>query len=559
VQRKEKRDASFDELEELQAENVSVSSRLEKELPGLIGNLDSELKELLKVSEDSVNLLESKLENIEEQLQASKEVADLEEKVGVAGSEKSSALNTVAESKAILSELEERRLSQMAYEISQQMQDGEPCQVCGSKEHPKKPVKPANLLTPEQLEKAKETLLADEALLAKASKKHLELAAELKATKSVLKIPAEKLEAESENLKQAILRTSSQLERKLELTENLDGLKIEQVALRDRMQELTLAKNKVEEAVKQADVEISSLTAELSKTAVGFESINHKLSFLSELKDVLEKLNEQQIQMASRTSELKMAQEALKILGTSKHFGDIASAEDEVSRLEPELNGALELLTLVSSSVKKSEELLTNLQAALKTRASLLESSVTLLELDRVLFQGRNPAKQTIDTFVLQNMFSEVVHAANSHFSRLLEGRYEIRLRSDENTKGNAQTGLDLEILDLMTQKPRAPKSLSGGEVFCASLSLALGLSDVVLSANGGIRIETFFIDEGFGSLDGERLNQVMEMLNMIQNTGRTVGVISHVEDMKQAILDRIEVRPAGKAGASTLSVSWAN
>jgi exonuclease SbcC len=86
---------------------------------------------------------------------------------------------------------------------------------------------------------------------------------------------------------------------------------------------------------------------------------------------------------------------------------------------------------------------------------------------------------------------------------------------------------------------------------------LALGLSDVVLSSNGGIRLETFFIDEGFGSLDGERLNQVMDMLNMIRNTGRTVGVISHVEEMKQAILDRIEVTPKGKAGASTISVSW--
>jgi exonuclease SbcC len=89
-------------------------------------------------------------------------------------------------------------------------------------------------------------------------------------------------------------------------------------------------------------------------------------------------------------------------------------------------------------------------------------------------------------------------------------------------------------------------------------LSLALGLSDVVLSSNGGIRLETFFIDEGFGSLDSERLNQVMEMLNMIRNTGRTVGVISHVEEMKQAILDRIEVTPQGNAGASTLTVSWA-
>lgn len=558
-QLKEKRDASLEDLAELTAENASVSSRLEKQLPGLLGTFEKELKELSKVSEDSVGLLESKLESIEAQLRASKEVADLEEKVALASSEISSAFDVAAKSRAILVELEERRFSQIAFELSQQLQDGDPCQVCGSKEHPSKPEEPADLLTPEQLEKAKETLLADEALVASASKREAELAAELRVTKSKLKFPLEKLEAESEKLKEAILSTASQLERKLELTENLDGLKLEQTALRDRVQELAIAKIGLEEAVKQADVEISSLTAELAKATLGFESLDDKLSFLSELKDLVERLNEQQIQITSWMSELKTAEDDLKKLGTSKNFGDLSSAEDEVSGLEPELNSALERLTLVSSSVKKSEALYIDLKDALKTRASLLEGSVTLLELDRVLFQGRNPAKQTIDTFVLQNMFSEVVHAANAHFSRLLEGRYELRLRSDENTKGNAQTGLDLEILDLLTQKARAPKSLSGGEVFCASLSLALGLSDVVLSANGGIRIETFFIDEGFGSLDGERLNQVMEMLNMIQNTGRTVGVISHVEDMKQAILDRIEVKPQGSGGASTLSVSWAN
>lgn len=558
IQLKEKRDISFDQLTEAQAKKVGVSSRLENELPNLIGNLESDLKELLKVSEDSVSLLESKLESLEEQLDASKVIVDLEDKVSLASSEKSSSAEDVAESKEYLAELEERRFNQIAYELSQGMKDEEPCQVCGSKEHPKKPEKPLDLVTPDELEKARKSLSKVEVTLSKVTNKHMELVAELKATKTKTKMPAEKLEEEAEKLREAIVKASSQLARKQELLATLDELKFEKGALQDEVQVLTLTKITLEEAVKQSDSEISRLTAELAKANEGFESIDAKLRFLSELKEVLEELNEQRIQIASLTGDLKTAEEDLKKHEKSQIFGDVVSAEDAVSKLEPELISALELLTLVSSSVKKSEELFTDLKDALKTRASLLESSVTVLELDRVLFQGRNPSKQTIDTFVLQNMFSEVVHAANSHFSRLLEGRYEIRLRGDESTKGNAQTGLDLEVLDLKTQKARAPKSLSGGEIFCASLSLALGLSDVVLSANGGIRIETFFIDEGFGSLDGERLNQVMEMLNMIQNTGRTVGVISHVEDMKQAILDRIEVTPQGNAGASILDVSWA-
>ena len=99
--------------------------------------------------------------------------------------------------------------------------------------------------------------------------------------------------------------------------------------------------------------------------------------------------------------------------------------------------------------------------------------------------------------------------------------------------------------------------TLSGGEQFCASLSLALGLSDVVLSNASGLSIDTFFIDEGFGSLDSGRLSQVMQMLDGLKADGRAVGLISHVEELKTAITERIDVRQDESTNMSTLSVNW--
>jgi exonuclease SbcC len=117
--------------------------------------------------------------------------------------------------------------------------------------------------------------------------------------------------------------------------------------------------------------------------------------------------------------------------------------------------------------------------------------------------------------------------------------------------------GLGLSILDQRLGKSINPSALSGGESFCAALSLALGLSDVVRANQGGIAIDTFFIDEGFGSLDPTRLNQVMNMLTQLKAEGRTIGLISHVDDMKEAIQEKIEVRPIEQSGPSTLSVNW--
>ena len=131
-------------------------------------------------------------------------------------------------------------------------------------------------------------------------------------------------------------------------------------------------------------------------------------------------------------------------------------------------------------------------------------------------------------------------HRAEGSASHRWPGRLFFPL--DEDATGRGNTGLGISVMDESTGDPRPPTSLSGGETFYASLSLALGLADVVQSDTGGVSLETLFVDEGFGSLDTETLERVLDQLDQLKSGGRTIGVISHVSEMKDRFPDRIVV-----------------
>jgi exonuclease SbcC len=132
-------------------------------------------------------------------------------------------------------------------------------------------------------------------------------------------------------------------------------------------------------------------------------------------------------------------------------------------------------------------------------------------------------------------------------------GRYELERSDDREQRSGRRLGLALRVLDHHTESTRDPATLSGGETFYVSLCLALGLADVVTAEAGGVDLGTLFIDEGFGSLDQETLDVVVTELARLRASGRTVGVISHVDAMKAVIPERIQVRRADKG--STLEV----
>lgn len=165
---------------------------------------------------------------------------------------------------------------------------------------------------------------------------------------------------------------------------------------------------------------------------------------------------------------------------------------------------------------------------------------------------GDNQARLTLSAWVLQAHFRQVLVFANERLGVIGAGRYElINVDSEEDTRQQKQ-GLGLAVVDHLSGTTRSPRTLSGGESFYVSLALALALADVVATQNGGIEMNTLFIDEGFGSLDEGTLAEVMDVLSALHSGGRVVGIVSHVSELKRAISAAVEVRPL-LGGGSTL------
>ncbi|OFI07624.1 nuclease SbcCD subunit C [Clostridium acetireducens DSM 10703] len=167
---------------------------------------------------------------------------------------------------------------------------------------------------------------------------------------------------------------------------------------------------------------------------------------------------------------------------------------------------------------------------------------------------GKNLFGMTFERFVLSILLDDILIAANYRLNKMSDGRYSLN-RTLQRDRKNAQGGLELEVFDNNTGMARPVATLSGGESFKASLSLALGLSDVVQSYSGGISLNTMFIDEGFGSLDPESLDNAIKTLMELQQKGRIVGIISHVPELKERIDARLEVIPTERGSIAEFKV----
>jgi exonuclease SbcC len=211
----------------------------------------------------------------------------------------------------------------------------------------------------------------------------------------------------------------------------------------------------------------------------------------------------------------------------------------------------------LEAKINEIAQLKANLAAVDAAVARLAELDARLAELDaryKVVgaisdaANGQNPYRMTFQRYVLGVFLDQVLDAATQRLRTMSKGRYLLQ-RVTETASGNRTGGLDLQVHDTHTSTVRPVSTLSGGESFLASLSLALGLADVVQSYAGGIRLETIFVDEGFGTLDPESLDLAIRALRDLQKGGRLVGIISHVTELKEWIDARLEVTP-GRAGS---------
>src|SRR5215472_837784 len=197
--------------------------------------------------------------------------------------------------------------------------------------------------------------------------------------------------------------------------------------------------------------------------------------------------------------------------------------------------------TARARAVRLRDRLL-DVRAAEEALDQLVEETEPVIRLAALAKGTEGHRRVSLTTYVLRHWFSQVVAAANVRLAAMSSGRYELK-RTDEGGTRRERAGLTLAVIDRHTGTQRSPASLSGGETFYTSLALALGLADVVKAEAGGVDLDTLFIDEGFGSLDADTLDEVMAVIDDLRDRGRVVGIVSHVPDLKDRVPERLEVR----------------
>lgn len=499
----------------------------------------------------------------------------------------------------------EQWLSQSALNLAQNLVDGAPCPVCGAPEHPAPATQGGENISQDQLDQALEEVNEVQEELSQASEKVTKLAAQLETQPCQLS-PAQAREQLQEAkaalaaAKQASEQARSCKAHIAKLNAELERLRADNQAAQTRLagdaKEIQLLGEKIES-------DAASLSCE------GFESVAAKVEYLSQLAACLEQLAKagQELSQCQKRAQQAADSFAAQWAQASASFAELdsaANAQDGYAQACQAFAG-LDLTALKAAAASYEKSLSIN-QAALdelagieltpppleQTQAQLEQAqaktqacqtyastwqafagqvNAQLAKLDKLLARrsqasatdaqllalasaanGDNHARLTLSAWVLQAHFRQVLVFANERLGVIGAGRYElINVDSEEDTRQQKQ-GLGLAVVDHLSGTTRSPRTLSGGESFYVSLALALALADVVATQNGGIEMNTLFIDEGFGSLDEGTLAEVMDVLSALHSGGRVVGIVSHVSELKRAIPAAIEVRPL-LGGGSTL------
>lgn len=542
------------EIDEINEQIEASAPRLDIEIPAEKKSLSEEKQKLTPVAR-KLDTLKSDVEKLEIELGDAKEIIRLTTQLATQEKALKEAVAEAESTELRRSELTKSRIAGMVSELSAHLVEGEPCAVCGSTQHPAPAPHDGGFVSPEQLDDAEHAAKAARNVAESRKSDRDKSKAALNILTKKTSRTTESIEKQLESIKDEIETSRSAFQRIEQIDGSLVLLDDESTKLQTEAPKLATALAKAKANILSDQKVLKTDTVKLSKLAHPRTSIRERLNDFKGVIASVETVIEQQAMLRSATEQFTIVDNELKAIPQSPEFGKVAEAENARDLYKVEHDEAIENALLAQDRVNRFGELKANLVTKLAERASAISAGASVKNLSDWA-NGKNDFKQSLDTYVLQNYFERVIDAANSRFNALLEGRYRFELSELEGDKRSGQ-GLGLRVFDSDSSQSRSTKSLSGGESFCASLSLALGLSDIVRDDSGGLSIDTFFIDEGFGSLDGERLNQVTNMLTQLRAEGRSIGLISHVSEMKDTYSDKIDVIPGVPKGPSTLTVNW--
>ena len=267
-----------------------------------------------------------------------------------------------------------------------------------------------------------------------------------------------------------------------------------------------------------------------------FKEAHEALEDLKDLKDYKEKVDAYNLAKKSLTNNIKKLEKEL-----SKEIKpNLEEIKERVQSQEEKVSDFGKQLAVQKNTYNTNKELYSELYNEFKVWESNIKEVREIITLSNVL-SGKTESKKSLETYVQGYYLDLILEAGSKRLLQMSNDRYRFERRI-EKAKGGGLQGLDIEIYDVYLNSNRIVNSLSGGELFLASLSLALGLAEVIQNESGGISLETIFIDEGFGSLDSETLDTAITTLIDLQSYGRNIGIISHVSELKDRIRSKVEV-----------------
>lgn len=446
-----------------------------------------------------------------------------------------------------------------AFLLAEGLEDGVPCPVCGAIHHPAPARGGDNVAKAEDVERAqKEYERASAAYdrandtkekhstgaYAKAMSDHAKADAQMKTLEEIPEAYRDPkyLEAESTRLLTDIRKWEQDKETAAaQLRKAGADLSASQAACRN-------AEERREELVKKYR-ETEFVLKEASDKA-GFQSLDECKEWYKK-KDTEESVRKtlEQYRADRKSTEERIKAEEQETAG--KERPDMLALNEKSKALQDQLKKASERAAALKERTETLQKAVSDARAIEKELEDLRKEEGLIRGLYD-LTSGKK-TRITLERYVLGTLLDDVANAANLRLLSMSRRRYSLHRMTDESGLGKG--GLSLEVSDSFTGRSRPANTLSGGETFLASLSLALGLADVVQSRQGGVRLDTMFIDEGFGTLDPDSLNSAMNTLIDLQNTGRMVGIISHVPELEERIDARLRITPAEKGSKAEFEI----
>ncbi|NUT94154.1 MAG: SMC family ATPase [Saccharothrix sp.] len=534
-------------------------------------------------------LAAARLDAVSARASAAKEIPAAELAVRTADDARRVAVDAHQKARDVLLQVRKQRLDGMAVELAAALRTGHACPVCGSKDHPAPAEPMLNAVTGADEDRAADTEQAAADQRAQAEKSLQEAENRLSALREVVgDQDPDALLAEHRAVKTVAAQREQRARALAELERKVEAATADRTALEREVAELTTRHVELSETVRERADRLEDARGD-------FPDVTARRAHLLDLADALATLADRRTAVAEYAERLAEQRVEVSRLAAEAGFADVADAvaavraEDAVEALETRIRKvedakvtaesvlaelsdvdpdaevdlaaaenafrtatdsaerAASALSAARRDARRAEDLAERLAAAWVELEPVEAEYAELAALTDVINgQGQNAKKMTLRTYVLAARLEEVAVAASARLERMSQGRYRF-VHSVEAGPRGTRGGLGLDVLDDYSGRQRPTKTLSGGESFLASLALALGLSDVVAA---GAVLDTLFIDEGFGTLDADTLELVMTILDELRAGGRVVGLVSHVEELRQRIPTRLRVRKA-RTGSS--------